>query len=97
MATIGGARLLGLDDRIGSVEVGKAADLIIIDMNKPHLTPMYNPYSHLVYAAAGSDVTTVIINGKIVMRDRKLLTIDIAEVMERVRKIAENIRNDRSP
>lgn len=93
MATIGGAKLLGLDDRIGSVEVGKAADLIIIDMNKPHLTPMYNPYSHLVYAASGNDVSTVIINGKIVMRDRQLLTIDISDVMEQVRKIAEKIKS----
>ena len=93
MATTGGARLLGLDDRIGSIEVGKAADLIIIDMNKPHLTPMYNPYSHLVYAASGSDVSTVIINGKIVMRDRILLTIDIIDVMEQVRKIAKKIKS----
>jgi 5-methylthioadenosine/S-adenosylhomocysteine deaminase len=93
MATIGGARLLGLDDRIGSIEAGKAADIIIVDMNKPHLTPMYNPYSHLVYAASGSDVATVIINGAVVMKDRRLMTMDIDDVMEQVRKIAEKIRS----
>jgi 5-methylthioadenosine/S-adenosylhomocysteine deaminase len=97
MATRDGAEVLGLENRIGSIEVGKCADIIILDMNKPHLTPLYNHYSHLVYAASGHDVTTVIIDGKIVMRNRDLITIDIEDIMEQVRKIGENIRNDRSP
>ncbi len=92
MATIGGARLLGLDHLTGSIEVGKQADIIIIDMNQPHLTPLYNPYSQLVYAARGADVITSIINGKMVMENRRLLTIDLAAVMNSVRDIALHIR-----
>jgi 5-methylthioadenosine/S-adenosylhomocysteine deaminase len=92
MATLNGARLLGLDHLIGSIEVGKQADIIIIDMNQPHLTPLYNPYSQLVYAARGADVITSIINGKIVMENRRLLTIDLAAVMNSVREIAAHIR-----
>ncbi|MRR16822.1 MAG: amidohydrolase [Deltaproteobacteria bacterium] len=92
MATLGGARLLGLGHAIGSIEVGKLADIIIIDMNQPHLTPLYNPYSQLVYAARGADVKTSIINGKIIMENRRLLTIDIEAVMSSVRDIAGHIR-----
>ncbi|MDX9821807.1 MAG: amidohydrolase [Syntrophales bacterium] len=91
MATVGGARALRLDAAIGSIEPGKAADLILLDLSKPHLTPMYNPYSHLVYAASGSDVSDSVINGRIVMRDRKLLTIDADAAMEEVRAIARTI------
>ncbi|MBA4395616.1 MAG: S-adenosylhomocysteine deaminase, partial [Desulfobacca sp.] len=71
MATIEGARVLHLDREIGSLEPGKKADCIVLDLNKPHLTPCYNLYSHLVYAAKGSDITQVIINGKTVMKDRR--------------------------
>ncbi|HIC90917.1 MAG TPA: amidohydrolase [Syntrophaceae bacterium] len=85
MATIKGAMALNLEGIIGSLEKGKRADLIIIDMQKPHLTPCYNPYSHIVYAAKCSDVRHVIIDGKVVMKDRKLLTIDIEQVMGKVR------------
>jgi 5-methylthioadenosine/S-adenosylhomocysteine deaminase len=92
MATCNGARALGLDSLVGTLEVGKKADLCIIDMNKPHLTPLYNEYSHLVYAVNGADVDTVLINGKVVMRERKLLTIDEGEAMRRVREIALRIR-----
>lgn len=97
MATIDGARLLGLDRLIGSIEVGKQADIIILDMNQPHLTPLYNPYSQLVYAARGADVTTSIINGKIVMEDRNLLTIDLPAVMNNVRDIAAHIAAEHPP
>ncbi|MBW1898789.1 MAG: amidohydrolase [Deltaproteobacteria bacterium] len=76
MATQGGARAIGLESQIGSLEVGKQADLIVVDMQKPHLVPMYNPVSHLVYAAKGSDVRDVVIDGKVVVRDYTLLTID---------------------
>ena len=92
MATNKSARALGLNQFIGSLETGKKADLIVIDTNKPHLTPMYNPVSHLVYAATGSDVTTSIINGMVVMEDRKLTSLDLKNVMDEVNKIAEEIR-----
>jgi 5-methylthioadenosine/S-adenosylhomocysteine deaminase len=71
MATCNGARVLGMENLAGSLKAGMKADIITIDLNRPHLTPMYNPYSHLVYAVNGSDVNTVIINGKIVMKDRR--------------------------
>lgn len=93
MATGGGARVLGLEGRIGSIEIGKDADIILVDMNKPHLTPLYNCYSHLVYAASGTDTKTSIIGGRIVMKDRKLLTIDVDSAMENVRTIAAGIIN----
>jgi 5-methylthioadenosine/S-adenosylhomocysteine deaminase len=91
MATIGGANVLGLDKLIGSIETGKQADIILVDMNQPHLTPLYNCYSQLVYAARGADVKTSIINGKIVMKDRQLRTIDLPKAMENVRVIAADI------
>ena len=92
MATCEGAKALGLGTVTGSLEPGKKADIIILDMNKPHLTPLYHDYSQLVYAAGGADVDTVIINGKLVMQNRRLLTIDEREIMTRVRKIAERIK-----
>jgi 5-methylthioadenosine/S-adenosylhomocysteine deaminase len=95
LTTINGAKVLGIDD-IGSLEQGKKADLIIIDLDKPHLVPLYNPYSHLVYAASGGDVSTTIINGKIIMRDRKILTVDEEEVMREVKKIAKRVKEWRS-
>jgi len=91
MATISGARALGLDAVTGSLETGKKADLIIVDTNKPHLTPMYNPVSHLVYAAIGSDVSTSIINGSVVMNDGRLKTMDLNAVMDDVNEIAKEI------
>jgi len=91
MATIQGARALGLDESIGSLEKGKKADLIIIDTHKPHLTPMYNPVSHLVYAAMGSDVRTSIINGAIVMEDGHLKTINLKSVLNNITGIAQEI------
>ena len=93
MATIEGAGALGMHKITGSLEVGKKADIIIIGLNKPHLTPLYNEYSHLVYAASGADIDTVLINGKVVMENRSLLTIDETEVMQKVREIAVNIKN----
>lgn len=93
MTTIDAAKVLGLDKLIGSLEVGKKADIIIIGLDKPHLTPLYNEYSHLVYAASSADVDTVIINGKVVMENRQLLTIDEKEVMCRVREIAVQINS----
>lgn len=92
MATIEGAKALGLGEITGSLEVGKKADIIIVDTKKPHLTPMYNPYSHLVYAARGNDVTHAIINGQLVMEDRKLLTIDLNEIMEKACQKSKDVK-----
>ena len=91
MATIMSAQALGLESFIGSLETGKKADLIIVDTAQPHLTPMYNPVSHMVYAARGSDVTTVIINGTVVMEGCQLKTMDLRSVIDNVNKIAREI------
>lgn len=80
MATIEGAKLLGWEDRIGSIETGKAADLILVDLQGLHLQPLYRIYSHLVYSADGQDVSTVVVNGKILMQDRQLLTLDEEQI-----------------
>jgi 5-methylthioadenosine/S-adenosylhomocysteine deaminase len=92
MATIQGAKALGLGDITGSLEKGKKADIIVIDTGKPHLTPMYSPYSHIVYAIKADDVVTSIINGRIVMEDRKFLTLDVEAVMAEVNRISEKMR-----
>ena len=92
MATRGGAKAVGLEQDVGSLEVGKAADIIILDTEKPHLTPMYNPISHLVYAATGADVRDVIVSGSIVVRNRRILTIDLDDVMLKVRHLAKQIK-----
>ncbi|MCD6138541.1 MAG: amidohydrolase [Deltaproteobacteria bacterium] len=91
LATMGGAEAIGLAGEIGSLEVGKKADLIIVDTSKPHLTPLYDPFSHLVYAASGGDVRVVVINGRIVVKNRKLQTIDIEAVMDAVDDLARRI------
>jgi len=92
MATCRGADVLGLGGQVGMVRKGMKADLIILDTNKPHLTPMYHEYSHLIYAANGSDVDTVLVNGRILMENRRLLTLDEAKIMAEVRRIAERIK-----
>lgn len=94
MATIDGARVLGLDERIGSIEAGKCADIIILDTNRPHWVPLFNPYSQLVYAASGADVVTSIIGGRMVMRERKILNMDLPVIMKEVRKITAAIGKD---
>ncbi|MBW1923912.1 MAG: amidohydrolase [Deltaproteobacteria bacterium] len=91
MATIEGARALGLDNLIGSLEAGKKADIIVVDTQRPHLTPMYHPYSHLVYAARGQDVTYSIIDGRVVMENRRILTLDLEEILARARKRSEDV------
>lgn len=92
MATIEGAKALGMEKEIGSLEKGKKADIIVIDTNKPHLTPLYNPYSHLVYAARGNDVSCSIINGTPIMEKRRLLTMNLQDVMDRARMKASDVR-----
>ena len=85
MATINGAKAMGLEDQIGSLEIGKKADFILIDMDKPHLTPAPDPVSTIAYAAHGSDVDTVVIDGKIVMENRKVLSLDEKQIIEEAR------------
>ena len=92
MATIGGARALHLEEKIGSLEAGKLADLIIVRMNAPHQTPVYNLQSHLVYATKAGDVSDVLVNGKWLMRHRQLLTIDEKRVMDEVRVFQRQVR-----
>ena len=91
MATINGALALRLQDRIGSLEVGKRADVVVVDLQKPHFTPLYNVVSHLVYNAVGSDVDTVIVDGKVLMRERKVLTLDEAEVLSKAQSVSEEL------
>lgn len=93
LATSEGAKALGMAEEIGSLEVGKKADVIVVDMNKPHLTPLYNPYSHLVYSARGNDVSHTVINGRVVMEGRKLLHLDVEEVMARAREQAVRVKS----
>ncbi|MFQ3589583.1 MAG: amidohydrolase [Chloracidobacterium sp.] len=80
MATIEGARAVHLADRIGSLEVGKLADFIVVDISTPRQLPNYNLYSTLVYATKSSDVETVVVHGKLLMRDRRMLTLDEASI-----------------
>jgi len=88
MATINGARALGLEESIGSLEVGKKADLILIDLSKPHLKPLHSIYASIVYSARGSDVDTVIVDGKILMENRQVKTLHEQTVMEGSEKTA---------
>jgi 5-methylthioadenosine/S-adenosylhomocysteine deaminase len=92
MATIGGARVLGLERNIGSLETGKRADVIIVNMRHPRQTPMYDPISHLVYVTHGDDVETVIVNGRILMRDRRVLTLDANAVLNEARAASREVR-----
>lgn len=97
MATIGGARALHLGDKIGSIETGKLADIAIVDLDSLHQTPMFNIYSHLVYATKASDVRSVIINGRIVMLDRRLVTLNENVIKRNAnayrRKIINSLKN----
>jgi 5-methylthioadenosine/S-adenosylhomocysteine deaminase len=92
MATIYGARALGLEKQIGSLEAGKRADLVVVSTANARLTPLYNAVSHLVYAARGDDVRTVMVNGRVLMRDRKMLTLDEPAVLAEARKFAGAVR-----
>ena len=91
MATIGGARAVHLEKLIGSLEAGKKADLIVVDTTAPHATPMYNVYSQLVYALKATDVRSVVIGGKMVMEDRKMLTLDETAILVKANKYKKQI------
>jgi 5-methylthioadenosine/S-adenosylhomocysteine deaminase len=92
MATRRGAAALGLDRRIGSLEKGKAADLILVSVRGARQTPLYDPVSHLVYVAHAGDVTTTIVNGRVLMRDRKVLSLDEAAVIREANAAAALVR-----
>jgi 5-methylthioadenosine/S-adenosylhomocysteine deaminase len=92
MATIGGARVIGREKQLGSLEAGKLADLIIVRMDQARQTPMYDPVSHVVYASRGDDVVTTIVNGRVVMRDGKVLTLDEPQVLAAARKASDAVR-----
>lgn len=91
MATVDGAKALCWDREIGSIHAGKKADLAIIGFDKPHLCPVYNEESHLVYAARAADAETVLINGRIVMEDRQVKTVNVEEVMAKARRVKETL------
>jgi 5-methylthioadenosine/S-adenosylhomocysteine deaminase len=91
MATITGARALHLEKYIGSLEAGKKADLILVDTGAPHAVPMYNAYSQIVYALKASDVRSVVIAGKIVMEDRRMLTLDEKEILAKAQEYRKKI------
>lgn len=93
MATRWGAEAIGLGSITGSLEPGKYADLVVINLDKPHLTPVYDIYSHITYSAMASDVETVIVNGRVVLNDRELKTGDEDSILRRARAWGEKIKN----
>lgn len=92
MATADGARALGLGDRVGRIAPGLLADIILLDMHKPHLYPLHDIYAHVAYAAAAADVDTVIIDGRVVMEERGLLTVDEDRILEQAQAAAESLK-----
>ena len=93
MATMGGARVIGMEKTLGSLEAGKHADLITVSTASARQTPMYDPVSHLVYVTRGDDVRNTIVNGKVLMRDRQLKTLDRATVIADANRLAERVRD----
>jgi 5-methylthioadenosine/S-adenosylhomocysteine deaminase len=92
MATLGGARVLGLEKVTGSLTPGKDADLIVVELQQPHLTPLYDPYSHLIYAAGAGDVRQVMVQGRWLMRHRQLLTVEWKSIKERAQRWSQKIK-----
>jgi 5-methylthioadenosine/S-adenosylhomocysteine deaminase len=91
LATIEGAKAIGVEAQLGSLEVGKIADIVIVDINKPHTIPMYDPVSTLVYSSNGSDVDTVIVNGKLLVEKGKFTNIDEHDILKRAQEASQNI------
>ncbi len=92
LATRGSARVLGLEEEVGALAPGLKADLVVLDLDQPHLTPLYDPYSHLVYAAGGADVQTVLVHGQIMVQERKLLAFDMRETLAKARELARKVK-----
>lgn len=97
MATINGAKVLGLDDQVGSLEIGKRADLIIVDFQQPHLLKTARIVPKLVYSARGSDVITTVIDGQVVMEDRRVLTLDEDRVLQRATEMYQDLVKKAGP
>jgi 5-methylthioadenosine/S-adenosylhomocysteine deaminase len=93
MATRWGAEVLGIGDITGSIEKGKLADIAIINLNKPHLTPLYDIYSHIVYSARSSDIETVFVNGQLIIDKDTLCTADEQEILAKARRWQDKIKN----
>lgn len=91
MATITGAKALGLDKEIGSLETGKRADMITISLDEPRATPMYNVYSQLVYALKGSDVRDVMVNGRMIVKDRRVLSLNPSVIIAKAKEYQKRI------
>jgi 5-methylthioadenosine/S-adenosylhomocysteine deaminase len=91
MATIGGAKVLGLDSKVGTLEEGKRADVIVIDLQQPKSQPVYAVESAIVYAASGSSVTDTIVNGKVLMRARKVLTVDVPATLKKAKEYRDQV------
>jgi 5-methylthioadenosine/S-adenosylhomocysteine deaminase len=91
LATIDGARALHMESDIGSLEAGKRADIVVVDLDALNQTPRYNIYSHLVYATKAADVRTVVIEGRVVMRDRRLLTLNETLIKQKARLLRERV------
>jgi len=91
MATIGGARVLGMEAKIGTLERGKRADVVVIDLQQAKVQPVYSVASAIVYAASGSSVVTTIVDGKVLMKDRKLLTVNEAEVLQKAKQYRDHV------
>ena len=91
MATIDGARALGLGGEIGSIETGKRADLTLVSVNRPHMTPHPDPVSSIVYAAEASDVETVLIDGRVVMLAGELTTLDEQAIIQAAKEKSEQL------
>ena len=94
MATKNGADIIGLGDKIGSFKTGKQADIVIADLNKPHLSPIYDIYSHITYSMRPSDIETVLVNGKVIVDNRTLKTMDEVEILGKAREWQEKIREE---
>ena len=92
MATLGGARVLGLQSQIGSLEPGKRADMISVSLDRPNAVPLYDPISQLVYALKASDVRDVMVNGRPVIRDRQLLTLDWKQIYAKAQEFQAKVR-----
>jgi 5-methylthioadenosine/S-adenosylhomocysteine deaminase len=92
LATVGGARALGMSQLIGSIEPGKRADLIAVSVSSARQTPLYDPVSHLVYTTRGDDVRTTIVNGAVLMRDRQVKTLDAKAVIADANRFAERVK-----
>ena len=91
MATIEGARALHMEKEIGSLEVGKKADFVVLNLNVPNAVPMFDPYAQIVYALKASEVETVVVGGKTVMKDGKVLTVDVPAAIAKAKQYGRQV------